>query len=89
MPTKKRKNSDDIAPVKEHVSYFDEENANKRGAEEKPLSKEDEKNKNLQLLADLKNTKFNIPGKKKNKEEGEKSSEPKKKEEKPKPPPAV
>lgn len=40
-PTKKRKNSDDIAPTKQHVSYFDQENKTKRGAELKELSKEE------------------------------------------------
>lgn len=57
---RKRKNSDDkiLAKQHEHVTYFDEENKDKRRAETKALSKEEEKDKHLEILASLKQNKF-------------------------------
>lgn len=54
---KTRKKSDDQIGKKQVVTYFDEENKDKRSKEVKGLSKEDEKLKNLQILASLKSEK--------------------------------
>jgi hypothetical protein len=60
--TKKRKASDDKIATKEqfgkeHVSYYDEENRGRTKAE-KELSREEEKDKNLEILANLKQNKI-------------------------------
>ena len=49
-----RKKSDDKINKKEVVKYYDEENKDKRENQQKELSKEDQKARNLEILAQLK-----------------------------------
>ena len=71
-----RKKSDDKIGKKEVVKYYDEENKDKREHQEKELSKEDEKAKQLQILASLKAEKGKFDAKLKPKKEAEKNPTP-------------
>ena len=71
-----RKKSDDKINKKEVVKYYDEENKDKRDNEEKELSKEDEKSKQLEILASLKADKGKFDAKPKPKKEVEKKPPP-------------